>query len=225
MEYAGYEFINEGTASVRVKLGKLSTPVFIQQRWSAVDHPNSGFVVRNGCGHCCAAMAVTMYSHPIDPLEEYNLCRELWGAPNEVVTTSGKTGEGNFQSAMGIMKIIRHFGIGAECYGVPSLDLAKVNIEKALSLGKQVIFCVRPTSEERPHPFSRGWHWVMAVGYTEQGKILVANSSEPHTEAGVQETDIDTVLDALCLGSAPEDLCWGVWSEDFKAGTGYIIVG
>ena len=63
------------------------------------------------------------------------------------------------------------------------------------------------------------------VIYTEGGKILVANSSEPHTEAGVQETDIDTVLDALCLGSEPADLCWGVWSEDFKAGTGYIIVG
>ncbi len=225
MGYADYEYINEERAVVRVRLGDMSTPVWFQNRWQGDSHELSGFIVRNGCGHCCAAMALTMHGHPIDPLGEFLLCRELWGEPREGRNPDGtKSGQANFQSVTGIAKIIRHHGVRAEVYGVPDLEGAKKNIERALNEGKQVIFCTRPDPSNPQNPFSTGYHWVMAVGYTEGG-ILVANSSEKYTEAGVQVVDMPTILRALCLGSQPRDFTWGEWCEEFREGTGYIVVG
>lgn len=167
-----------------------------------------------------------MHGYEIAPLAEYILCRELWGAPNEILNFDGtKSGQGNFQSVMGITKIIRHFGVPAECFGIPELKSVGEHIESVLKEGRQVIFCTRPRADNTDNPFSTGYHWVMAVGYTEGGKMLVANSSEKYTSCGVQEVDIDTVLCALCLGAHPADFTWGWWSEDFKEGTGYIVVG
>lgn len=226
MKYASYEYINEPRAVVRVMIDGKSTPVWFQNRWDEDSHEFSGFIVRNGCGHCCAAMALTLYGHGIDPLGEYILCRELWGAPREVRNPDGtKSGQANFQSVTGITKIIKHFGVMAECFGVPDRERAREHIEAALSCGKQVIFCTRPSADNPSNPFSTGYHWVMAVGYTESGTILVANSSEKYTAAGVQEVDMTTIVSALCHGAEPHDLTWGEWHEDFKHGTGYIVVG
>ena len=120
-----------------------------------------------------------MHGYEIAPLAEYILCRELWGAPNEILNFDGtKSGQGNFQSVMGITKIIRHFGVPAECFGIPELKSVGEHIESVLKEGRQVIFCTRPRADNTDNPFSTGYHWVMAVGYTEGGKMLVANSSE-----------------------------------------------
>ena len=227
MNYATYEYINEERAVVRVKIGDMSTPVWFQNRWDGDSHEFSGFIVRNGCGHCCAAMASTLHGHPITPLEEYILCRELWGAPNEVRNPDGtKSGQANFQSVDGIAKIIRHFGIPAKVHGIPDLESAEKNMESALKCGKQVIFCTRHDPANPDNPFSTGYHWVMAVGYTESGSILVANSSEKYTKVGIQEVDMPTILRAICLGASPADFTWGEWcGEGFLGGVGYIVVG
>ena len=229
MNYASYEYINEPRAVVRVKIGDAATPVWFQNRWEASDEQFSEFIVRNGCGHCCAAMAITLGGHRIDPLEEYNLCRSLWGAPDEVRGPDGrKSGQANFQSVMGITKVIRHFGISAECFGVPDLESVGAHIDGALRSGKQVIFCSRPSPDYPENPFSRGYHWVMAVGYTENGSILVANSSEKYTPLGAQEVTLTTLLRALPKGASPKDFTWGEWGDEeggFLGGTGYILIG
>lgn len=226
MSYARYEYINEPRAVARVSVGGMSTPVWFQNRWETDSHEYACFIVRNGCGHCCAAMALTLHGHSIDPLSEYILCRELWGAPREVRNPDGtKSGQANFQSVSGITKIIRHHGVRAECFGVPDSASVGEHIDRALREGKQVIFCTRASADNPDNPFSTGYHWVMAVGYTESGSILVANSSEKYTDTGVQEVDLATVLRAMCHGSEPTDMTWGEWHEDFKHGTGYIVVG
>lgn len=225
-DIARYEFINEERAVIKIVVGERSTPVWFQNRWAGDEREFSEFIVRNGCGHCCAAMALTMHGHPTGPLEEYRLCRELWGAPKEIRKPDGtKCGQANFQSVMGITKIIRHFGVSAECFGVPELDSVGRHIKEALDAGKEVIFCTRPSEDNPDNPFSVGYHWVMAAGYTEEGKILVANSSEKYTDIGAQEVTLDTILRALCLGSEPADYTWGEWDEGFIHGTGYIVVG
>lgn len=229
MKYASYEYIDEPRAVVRISIGGMSTPVWFQNRWGDSDEEFSEFIVRNGCGHCCAAMALTLHGHSIDPLEEYMLCRRLWGAPAEVRDPDGrKSGQANFQSVMGITKVIRHFGISAECFGVADLQKVGAHIDGALRCGKQVIFCARPSSDNPENPFSLGYHWIMAVGYTESGSILVANSSEKYTPLGVQEVSLTTILRALCLGSSPADFTWGEWGDEaagFVGGTGYVVVG
>ena len=225
MEYASYEFINEERARVKVTLGASSTPVWFQNRWQSDPDELAQYIVRNGCGHCCAAMALTMRKIPLDPLGEYRLCRSLWGAPEEVVGEDGKkSGQGNFQSAFGIARILRHHGLRAEVYGVGDASAVREHILSALSSGKLVIFCVRPTEPSALNPFSLGYHWVMAVGYCASGGILVANSAEKYAPTGVQEVDIDSIIPALCHGAAPRDMTWGEWSEDFLEGTGYLTV-
>ncbi len=61
---ARYEFINEERAVIRIVLGDRSTPVWFQNRWGSDEREFSEFIVRNGCGHCCAAMALSL---PITP--------------------------------------------------------------------------------------------------------------------------------------------------------------
>lgn len=64
----------------------------------------------------------------------------------------------------------------------------------------------------------------MAVGYTEEGKILVANSSERWTATAVHEVEIETILKALFLGASPIDLTWGERKRYVNC-SGYVVVG
>jgi hypothetical protein len=65
----------------------------------------------------------------------------------------------------------------------------------------------------------------MAVGYTKEGKILVANSSEKRAPEGVQLVDIATIAKALQLGADPVDLTWGERCPVRSRYAGYVIVG
>ncbi|MBR2330124.1 MAG: hypothetical protein IKA40_02645, partial [Clostridia bacterium] len=81
MDYVTYELTNGEKISCIAKVGKNSTPVWRQNRWDTGEY--AFYVVHNGCGHCCAAMALQLRGISINPHEEYELCRRLWGAPNE----------------------------------------------------------------------------------------------------------------------------------------------
>jgi hypothetical protein len=167
-----------------------------------------------------------MHGIAINPREEYALCRELWGAPKELRRPDGtKEGQGNFQSNAGIVKMLRRHGVPAEGFGVPSRDAAREHIDGALRRGRLIIFESHPTADFPDNPFSTGEHWVMAVGYTEDGRILVANSSNKVPGDGVNLVDEATVSEALYLGAEPEDYTWGEWRDEFIHGVGYIIVG
>ncbi len=214
MEYASYKIIDNELIPSIVTLGDGSTPVWRQGRWSEGEYQQ--FVRGNGCGHCCTAMALNLHGIKIDPHEEFTLCMKLWGEP--VLPQRG------YQTVSGITKILGYHGVKAECFGVPSREEATAGIEEALKNGKQVIFWSHPNEDFPENPFSTGEHYVMAVGYTEDGKILVANSSEKRAPTGVQLVDVDTIAKALLLGASPEDMTWGERGPRERC-SGYVMVG
>ena len=218
MEYARYELLGTGLIPATVSIGGKSSPVWHQAKWEGGEYEQ--FVRKNGCGHCCAAMALNLHGVQIDPHGEFTLCRTLWGEPN----TELEYPQGNYQTVMGITKILRHHGVAAECFGVPSTEDAAARIEAALRAGKQVIFWSNPNEDFPDNPFSVGEHYVMAVGYTEEGKILVANSSQKKAPEGVQLTEIATIVRALYLGCEPRDTTWGQRGYH-KHCAGYVVVG
>ena len=219
MKKVSWRTENSRKIPVYVTVGDRESPVWIQQEWDEGEYQL--YVRKNGCGHCCAAMALTLNGISIDPHEEYSLCRELWGAPREEENFR----QGNFQSISGITKILRHFGVAAEPYGVPDAAAAMEHIERSLKDGKIVIFESHPTEDFPDNPFSPGEHWMMLVGYADDGRLVALNSSSRIGTGGVQLVDSSTVSRALPLGSTPVDMTWGEWTRDFMYGIGYIVVG
>ncbi len=218
MEYATYRIIGTDLVHSVVSFGGADTPVWRQACWETGEYQQ--FIRKNGCGHCCTAMALNLHNISIDPHEEFTLCRTLWGEPN----TEQEYPQGNYMTVAGITKILRHHGVAAEYYGVPSLADAAQRIENALKRGKQVIFWSHPNEAFPENPFSVGEHYVMAVGYMEDGRILVANSSRLKAPEGVQFVDIDTIVRALHPEAAPEDLTWGERGPRPRC-SGYVVVG
>lgn len=203
-----------------VTAGEHSTPVWLQQRWNSGQYRE--FIQRNGCGHCCAAMALRLHGIDMDPHQEYETCRSLWGAPDE----SENKRQGHYMSISGIVKILERFGVRATCFGMDhgQEGKAKRHISAALSNGKQVIFWSHPSNRLHDNPFSCGEHYVLAVGYAnDRGDILLANSNESKAPDGVQISDMDTIIGALYLGSRPCDKTWG--DDDFAGCAGYAIIG
>ena len=218
MDYATYELTNEELTPVIVSIAGGSTPVWSQGRWSEGEYQE--FVRKNGCGHCCAAMALNLHNIKITPHDEFTLCRKLWGEPDR----EQEYPQGNYQTVSGISKILKYHGVNAECFGVPSREEAADHIAKMLCAGKQVIFWSNPNEDFPENPFSFGEHYVMAVGYTENGEILVANSSARKAPTGMHLTDIETIVKALYLGSEPRDLTWGQKGYHRHC-AGYVVVG
>lgn len=214
MDYASYRLTDDECIPAYVMLGEKTAPVWRQNRWATGEFCE--FIVKNGCGHCCAAMALQLYDVQIDPHEEFSLCRTLWGEP--------QGDQGNWQSVAGITKILRYYGVGADYFGFTDSTEAATHIERALQNGRQVILWSHPSPDFPENPFSKGEHYVMAVGYTEGGDILVANSSERAAPTGVQTVDIETIRRSLYpRGVTPGDITWGL--HDLARSAGYVVVG
>lgn len=194
------------------------TPVWIQSAWTEGEYAQ--YIRRNGCGHCCTAMAARLRGVEIDPYEEYVLCRQLWGEPDE------EKGQDHFLTVAGVVKVLRYLNIPARCYGVPEQGqkAAATHIVSCLQDQKQVIFVSDPFRDPG-NVFSTGYHYVMAVGLDSEGRILIANSSENTSKGGVQLVSPETVEKALYQGgTADMEMNWGVVETLYKGCT-YVVVG
>lgn len=213
-----YKLIDNEYIPAVVTVGEYSTPVWRQNRWDKGEFAE--YIRKNGCGHCCTAMAANLHGVEITPYEEYENCRKMWGEPKE-----GK--QYHYMSVTGIRKSLNSFGVTAQEYGVISeerLDDVKAHIIQSLSEGKQVIFWSDPTERFPENPFSKGEHYVLAAGFDENGKIVVLNSSERWTAEGIQLVDIDTIVRALRWDSDPQDTTWGE-PGNHEHCSGYVVVG
>ena len=215
-----YSFTQNPKAPSVITKGKFSSPVWIQQEWT--DGEYAKYIVQNGCGHCCTAMALNLCGKTITPYEEYLFCRKMWGAPRQ----GEPLFEENYLSATGIEKVINSLGISAKAYGVEkgkSGEAAEF-IRKQLTDGKLVIIWSHPSDKLYDNPFSLGEHYVLLCGYAKDGKILVANSSKRgKTDRGVQFTDIETVEKVLFEDSKINDYTWG--RHNLSGGGAYVVVG
>jgi len=218
MYYATYTLVSSDSTPSIVKLGGHSTPVWRQDKWVTGEYQE--FIRKNGCGHCCTAMAARLNAvYNFDPHDEFTLCRKLWGEPQK----DREFPQDNLQSVSGITKILHHLGVKAEYFGVPDLHTAEQHFDAAFRNGKQIIFWSHPTDEFPENPFSLHEHYVMAVGYTPEGKILVANSSR-WAETTAQVVSMQTIMRSLYLGADPIDMTWGERDHYINC-AGYVVVG
>ena len=215
-----FEFTENSKAPSVITKGKFSTPVWIQQEWT--DGGYASYIVHCGCGHCCTAMTLRLFGVEIDPYEEYLHCRKMWGEPRQ----GEPLFEENYLSGTGIEKVINSLGVPAKAYGV-EIGKTKESAEhifESLKNGKAVVLWSHPSSKLPDNPFSPGEHWIILCGLTDDGKILVANSSKRgKTDRGIQFTDIETIEKVLLEGSSINDYTWG--RHDLAGGGAYVVVG
>ena len=152
MNTIDYKYTGNAKEPAIITRDNYSTYVWIQQEWETGEYAK--FIQKNGCGHCCTAMALNLNGITITPHEEYCLCRELWGAPR----MGEPIYEDNFLSETGIAEIIRYFGIPARAFGIESGKAyeASVFIENELLAGKQIIIWSHPSDKLPDNPFSPG---------------------------------------------------------------------
>lgn len=203
-------------AIIRVK--EQETPVWIQSAWETGEFAQ--YIRRNGCGHCCTAMAARLQGVALDPYQEYLLCRKLWGEPDV------EKGQDHFLTVAGIVKVLQHLSIPAQCFGVAEGEqqAAASHIVTCLQAGKQVILISDPFRDPG-NVFSTGYHYVLAVGFDADGKILIANSSEKTCTGGIQTVTAQTIQRALYAGgTADPQMTWGV-VETLEKGCTYVVVG
>ncbi len=211
-----YQTTKETIIPALVHRNGASTPVWMQQCWEEGEFAR--YIVKNGCGHCCAAMAANLHGVAITPYEEYVLCRTLWGAPAGT--------QDHFQTATGIQTILNHLQIPAQVFGVKKDGgkEAAAHIMEMLRQDKMVIIVSEPSDRLPNNPFSTGLHWVLLAGFHEDGSVFVANSSKKATDLGVQKTDEATIAAAIYQDCDPAGMTWGDVNH-FYEGIGYIVVG
>ena len=91
--------------------------------------------------------------------------------------------------------------------------------------GKLACFISVPSESFPENPFSKGHHYVLIVGFMEDGKILIANSSVKHQPEieGINIVDAETIEKALSPVADPlPNRTWGVM-ENLDEACGYII--
>lgn len=163
----------------------------------------------NGCGASCTVFALTLRGEKITPAELLDKAISLWG----------KWPRACLLSAPGIASIIKEYGYPAKYYSVTSdnRDSLKGKIDAALKAGKQVV-CWTNDNGKKGDPFASGQHYVMAVGYNEAGKVVVANSAN---KGPVNVVTLSTLVKFLQNGSG-EDKHW--WKRVSRA-AGIVVVG
>lgn len=224
MKNPTYKFTGDSLTPAIVSFNSKTTPVWMQQRWQ--DGKYAVYVRQNGCGHTCTAMACNLLGININPHEHIERCVQLWGEPS--IAKNGNQ-QYYFITPCGIVESLRGFGIKAECFGYKNqgVDGAISHILESLSQGKLVIFISSPSKDFQDNTFSKGDHYVLAVGLLESGKILIANSSINGVYdigEGVQEVDAETVKKSFNPIAEPIKKTWGE-IVDLHEGIGYVVIG
>lgn len=193
-----------------VKLGEQHTTVWNQHKrhgdWK-------GELDKHGCGISCAAMAANLKG----PLKHTT----PEGLMEQAVKVLGRKKHGQLYaiSTAGIVRVLKHEGVKAARYNVTAKNVGAVKkkIDKALKAGNPVICwtCARMDGD----PFARGHHYVLAVGYTKGGKVLIANSGG---RGPVQIVSLDTLCKYLHRGNTGKDRGWYTNTRD---SAGIVIVG
>ena len=222
MKEITYEITQSPLTPLIVTRGKYSTPVWMQSKWKEGQY--SEYIVRNGCGHCCTAMALNlMGKKQINPHQEFELCRQLFGPPS----TNNGLKEDNFMSVAGITKILSHFNVKAKFYGIAkgTEGYHLNNILWSLENDKLVIFSSHPTNEFVENPFSTGEHYVLFIGHQDNQVITLNTSSKGiYDVTGIQFVSPQTIKKAMPVGCTPADyLTWGVYPLEFTMG--YVVIG
>ena len=213
----GFERRRDPAVPATIFLGEHQSPVWIQSAWTEGEYAQ--YIRRNGCGHCCTAMAANLRGVKTDPYQCYMLCRQLWGAPE------ASLGQDHFQTVAGIVKILQHLKIQASCHGVAEGEEknAVMHIADCLRRGKPVILVCDPFRNP-PDPFSTGYHYVLALGFAENEQILVANSSEKVVAGGVQTVMPEQLEKSLFSGgTADPQMTWGQVAVLHK-GCSYVVI-
>lgn len=217
----GYTLL-DGSALVAatVRRGERETPVWIQSRWEEGEYAR--YIQRNGCGHCCVAMAARLLgARDVTPYTEYEHCRALFGPPSEA------RDEGHFLSPRGVSLSLSGFGLDAAVHPYPAGDreAAVDAILAALGEGKLVIFLSFPETPD--NPFSSGAHYVLLCGLLEDGRVLVANSSTKAVTdtLGIQCATREQLIRAIpeAGGRIAESDTWGL-EHGYRQNAGYITV-
>ncbi len=198
---------------VTVTYGAYSSPVWIQSQWTEGDLALR--VQKNGCGHCCTAMALCLHGIPVTPYDMFDRAFALWGAPNG--------DQGYHASETGIVKVLSSYGVKAEYFCMAEEADAKARISQAFDQGKLVLFCSMPSPRLPNNPFSTGQHFVLGIGYANENKdIMIANSSVSTNNGGVHFETIDTIVKSLLPNGQYMDKTWGDEDIDFYAG--YVVI-
>lgn len=218
---AVFHLTSDALCPATVEKGDCMTPVWIQQEWQEGEF--ACYIQKNGCGHCCATMALRLSGIPdITPHDEYVHCRALWGEPDEA------QGQNHFLSVAGVEASLRSYGVNAKAYGFAAGQRtdAVAHILAELRAGNLVLFHSLPLLPD--NPFSPGAHYVLFVGLSEDGRVMVANSSRrARTDTpGVQlvtAQDIEGALSPDGCDPHVHSLTWGVL-YNYKEKLGYIVI-
>lgn len=222
MKNPTYKFTNNELIPAQIELNGKTSPIWMQQRWQ--DGKYAVYVRQNGCGHCCASMLCNLSGIEITPYKHLEHCVELWGEPT--IAPSGNQ-QYYFLSITGLAESLNSLGVSCKYYGHKNqgVENAVEHIYESLKQGKLIIFVSSPSESFPDNPFSKGDHYVLAVGLTKDNKILIANSSTNGIYTigeGIQEVDLETIKKALNPIAEPIDRTWGEL-VDLHLGIGYIV--
>lgn len=161
----------------------------------------------HGCGPCCTAFALTLLGKKTAPADIYKKAVSLWGKPKTYLI-----------SAKGLAAIIRKYGCKATFYKITSANLEKrkETIRTALKAGKPVI-CWTNSNGKTGDPFAAGHHYVLAVGYNADNKIVVANSGN---KGPVNLVSLATLCKFLQTGNGKDTK----WYSSVSGSAGIVVV-
>ncbi len=162
---------------------------------------------KHGCGVCCGAMAATLMGRSITPLQFAEKAVAQFGYKNTAISTAG------------IVTVMKKLKIPAVRYSVTKANLSRIRkkIDTALKAGKPVICWTYPYDGK--NLFAKGSHYVLAVGYTKEGKVLVANSG---SRGPLHQTSLDRLTANLYHSCRGKDKGWYKHSP---GSAGIVIVG
>lgn len=192
----------------KVRLDGKETTVWKQ---SALTGTYASQLKAHGCGHCCVAMAACLRGKATTPAAVLKMAVNLWGKPG--------SGESYALSARGAATLLKKLGVTAAAYTVTAANLTsmKTTIKQALKTGKQVICFTH--KYDANDPFASGDHYVLAVGYSKDDKIVVANSGGL---GRIQKVSLTKLMAYIYHSGTGKD---ATWLKTSAGSAGIVIVG